>query len=402
MKRTPATAVPPRSFQQAGLCPSLPTSPAPLGATDSTPQPTGAESLLEEDACLSDSDSLSDGSVSAPKAPALRAGIPSIQLVSLSAVTCVRVWQKQNEKKLWGGGGDPNRLPPRLAQLADILCTLEAKQSFSLSHCPPRYCQFLHLRECWYRVLWEQAVQLQQHVTADVMAPAATQMAVEWIQEVQETLGTLLPADSVAYSSQQADAHCPLLPPHPTLSPAGTDPASQAATASRHDNPTTGAEGASADQQQSSEDPVKQEAGYGPQPSAKGYRVHSGFCRIPLSGIGMRLKRWQHRSEAPDCGCDSCVAWQTGTQLLRPRQAMDCRPYRSFPVRAHHLPTCLAVGCEPCQGQPIGPQCTVWPLPPMRLLYTNTLDAGTLLLLASVAPGSVLKSFRTCRDFSCA
>ena len=33
-----------------------------------------------------------------------------------------------------------------------------------------------------------------------------------------------------------------------------------------------------------------------------------------------------------------------------------------------------------------------------HLLYTNMIDAGTLLLLAAVAPGSVLESFLTCRD----
>ena len=144
---------------------------------------------------------------------------------------------------------------------------------------------------------------------------AATEMAVQWIQGVQEMLGTLLPADSVAYSSQQADAHCPLLPPStPTLSPAATDSASQAATASRHDNHTTAAEGASADQQQGSNGPVKQ-AGNEPQPSAKGDTVYCVALRSripPLVGLGMRLERWQHRSEAPDCGCDSCLAWQTG------------------------------------------------------------------------------------------
>lgn len=338
-KRTPATAVPARPFQQAGLCPSLPTSPAPLGANDSTLEPTGAESPLEEeDACLSDTDSPSDGSADAHTEPALCVVCPefsSIQVVLMSAAPRMMLWQNQNQKRLWGGGPNPDPLPSRLAQLADLLYKLQAQQSFSLSHCPPRYCQFLQLRDCWYRVLWEQAGQLQQHVTAGDVAPVATQIAVEWIQGVQETLGTLLPTDSNAYPSQQADAHSQLLPPHPTLSPAATNHASQAATASRHDNPTTGAEGASVDQQQGSDDPVKQ-AGCGPQPSGKGDTVHTGFCIPPLLGQGVRLEHWQHRSEAPDCGCHSCVAWQAGMQLLTPAHTKDCRPYGSFPVRAHH------------------------------------------------------------------
>lgn len=349
---TPATAVPPSPFPQAGLCPSLPSSPAPPGANGSTPEPTGAGSPMEEDACLSDTDTLSDGSADAHQEPALCvvcSELSSIQVVLMSTLPHVKLWQNQNQKRLWGGAGDPDPLPPRLTQLADILHNIEAVQRFSLNHSPPRYCHFLQLRQCWYRLLWEQAGQLQLHVTAADVASAATQIAVEWIQGVQETLGTLLPTDSVAYSSQQADAHSPLLP-QPTLSPAATDPASQATTAPRHDIPTTGAEGPSADQQQGRDDPVKQ-AGSGPQPSAKGDTVHSSFCIPPLLGVGVRLQCWQHRSEAPDCSCDSCVAWQTGTQLLTGRQAKECRPYRSFPVRAHHSQCCRHVSLLPelCQ-----------------------------------------------------
>lgn len=333
-QRTPATAQPP--FQQPRLDA---TSPADAGATHIAPQPEEAETPLEESVTLADDDVLGNGSAadaqlaeadSEPISPVVCPEPLSLKDVIDSAVVRVKVWQAHQQKQPRGQSlrhAAKQSLSPQLAHLVALLCEAEAQQRSGLTQTSSRYCQFLQLREYWYRLLGEQARQLQQHASKHTMAALATLRAVLWIQDIQQSLGVLSPAD---YLNQHADVHSSLLP-EPSLSPAATvatDSGSQAATGSKHEDVAMATEVAHADQQQ---DTVIQD----PHPFASMDLVDRAFHQSPLLSTEQSVSSsvWAEISPMSECGCMSCLAWQSGKQPPI-TQTRDCRPYCSLPVGA--------------------------------------------------------------------
>lgn len=344
---TPATALPP--FHQARLATYLPTSPAPPGGSHHTPKPRGAETPLEGSVTLPDSDEFDNGSAADALLAEADRDLPLPEVYPEStfiwdivrlAIRNVRAWQSQYQRKIWGQEGNDaakQYLSPQSAQLADMLSQVEAWQKRDLKHCPSRYCHFLKLRDYWYRLLGNQAVQLHHHALYHDVAVLATSLVVEWFRQVHQTLGTLLPVDSDAYPSQQAAVHGQVLP-QPTLFPfatAVTEHASPAATGSRHEDLTADAEVASADQQPNADNQVRQ-AGCDPHPSARRDVVNLGFNQSSASETEQSetASGWVHLFPKPDCSCISCLAWQTCKQPPRFMQARDCRPYDTLPVGA--------------------------------------------------------------------
>lgn len=354
-QRTPATALPP--FQQASLGSHLLNSPAHAWGNHSTLEPRGAETPLGGSVTLPDSNEFDNGSVA--DAQLVETFYPEscfIWDVVESAVLNVRAWQSQYQRKIWGQlGSDAAKqyLSPKSAQLAALLSLVEAKQRKSLKHCPSQYCQFLKLREYWYRLLGNQAVQLHQHALYHEVAAFATAVVVHWVRLVQRTFGTLLPVDNDAYPSQQAAVHGPLLPKS-TLSPLATsviEHASPAATGSRHEDLNANAEAASADQQPHADNQVRQ-AGCDPHPSARSNVVNHGFNQTPASRIEQSEpgSGWVQQFPRPDCRCISCLAWQTCKQPPRSTQARDCRPYYTLPVGAHQHYCCHVLMSNMCHN----------------------------------------------------
>ena len=342
---TPATAVPP--FQQARSSVSLPVSPASLDTIHSTPEPRGAEPQLEEGATLPDDDAFGNASAVDVQPAKIDREPPEvcpepccIEDIVQSAVLHVRAWQDQYQKKIRGceeSYAARQLLDPQSAQMAALLSDVEAQQRLGLKHCPPRYCQFLQLRHYWYRLLGNQAVQLHQQATYLQLAALATMLVVEWIQNVQQTLSISLSAGNGGSRNQQADVHGSVLP-EPTLSPpatAATGHASQAGTGCRHEDLATGAKVASADQEPDRDSQVGH-AGRDPDPSAGGNIFNRGFPLTPALKTKQSVcsSAWQHKSPASDCGCDSCLAWETCKQPPTSAQTRDCRPYCSLPVGA--------------------------------------------------------------------
>lgn len=209
--------------------------------------------------------------------------------------------------------------------LATMLAETEAKQRWNLHHDTPRYCQFMEMRQLWYRLLQAQAVRLQHHVTTDEVATAATHLVKQWIQDIQQTYGTLLPADEGITPSRQATVQ-----PHKLLDSSPSVVAttaightSQPIIAARNADPASLAEVTSADQQGDADEPC---------PSSS---ADAGRFLVPPLGEKQSVGscHWQPRSPLSDCCCRSCLAWQTGKQPLPsyvPRR--QNRPYLNLPV----------------------------------------------------------------------
>ena len=356
---TPATALPP--FHQAHLGTCLPSSPASPDASHSTLEPRGTEPPLEANVPLHDADVFGNVGVEvqlaeADREPPFPADCPvpcRVGDIVENAVLHVMAWQHQNQKKLWGREGSyaaRQYLSPQSAHVAALLSEVEAQQRFGLKHCPPHYCQFLTMREYWYRLLGEQAVQLHQHATYLQVAALATGLVLQWIRNIQQTLGVLLPADNGGHPRQQAHVHSSVLP-EPSLSAAATaaiQHGSQATTGSRHEDLALAAQVTPADQQPDIDKQVRQ-AGCDPDPepdpSATCNAANRSYHLAPV----LETKQsegsiaWVSESPLPECECGSCLAWLTCKQLPMARQARDGRPYRSLPVGPHQHQCCRSL-----------------------------------------------------------
>ena len=344
---TPATAT--ATVQQArqqahfGSCPT--TSPA-----QQQPHP-GFDSLLE--AVLPTGNMIDSGSAGRTQVAEAEAGKePQFPLVSPQPITidfviasAVKHVSTRRGKKVtpYGAGGSSQQLD---ALWEVQLFEAESSQTEFLKQDPPQYCTFIRLQRCWDRLLGRHLQRFGQDVTLDERAAAAQEVVRQWIQDLQQTFGTLLPAEDDASLNDQADVHKPMLP-HPTLSaPAAgaTLDASQATTPGRHAYLVTAADLASPHKQADGDDQLRQ-AVCDTHPTASANTESNGF--IPLHPLvadqSVGSNRWQPRSPMSNCQCSSCVAWQTGKQLARSYTDPNPKPYASRPVGTHNHECCMTI-----------------------------------------------------------
>lgn len=232
---------------------------------------------------------------------------------------------RQKMKSGYGSmGGRQTRI------LATQLVDAEAKQRWNLSHDSPRYCQFMRMRQFWFKLLQMQAVELKHRLTDTELAEAATHLVAGWIQDMQQAYGTLLPAEDGVSPNHQADVQ-PQQLPDPISSaeaPTASDHVNEPTLAARNDDLISDAETASTDQQTANE----------PCPSGSANAGEYSFTVVPPLGgeHSVSSSHWQPRSPLSDCWCEPCLAWQTGKQPPK-----SCEPtrkrkqYLTLPVRAY-------------------------------------------------------------------
>ena len=91
------------------------------------------------------------------------------------------------------------------------LVQAEADQRWNLNHDTPRYCQFLKLRQLWFKLLHTEAKRWH-HFTDGELVTAATHLVKQWIQDMQQAYGTLLPAEDGVSSNHEANVQPQMLP----------------------------------------------------------------------------------------------------------------------------------------------------------------------------------------------
>lgn len=234
-------------------------------------------------------------------------------------------------QKMKSGHGSMGGLQTRF--LTTQLVDAAAEQRWNLKHETARYCQFIKMRQFWFKLLQTQAVEMKQCLTDTELADAATHLVVRWIQDMQQAYGTLLPVGDGVSPSHQANVQPQKLPDSISSgdAPAATGHADEPILAGGKGDLITGAETASTDQQPSGDEPCPSGSGS----AATGEHI---FTVVPPLGgqHSVSSSHWQPRSPRSDCWCESCLAWQTGKQPPK-----GCEPtrkrkeYLTLPVRAH-------------------------------------------------------------------